>query len=179
MCADEEVFARSREREQAHQSQGLFQRVGELNVLQVLAHHVSLVRAVRRRTRLAEKRVSQVTRLNRSIAAILVLTAVLHERDFVVPPHDVVPVRLVVFLELGIELKVLTNAHDDVFGRHSRVGLVLALVPLAFAEMECTHTKGDINDSTLFGSLVFRFNTGQLGILVTGQQKNTALGKLL
>ena len=110
-----------------------------------------------------------MTSLDRGIAAVLVLTAVLNERDFVVPPHDIAPVGLEVFQELVVKLKVLTNAHDDVLGRHTRVRLVTALIPLALAEVESANAKSDINDGTLLSCLILRLNTSELSILVAGQ----------
>ena len=78
--------------------------------------------------------------LNLRIAVfILVLAAALYERHFVVPPHDVAPVRLIVFFEFCIELQVLSDAHHDVIGRDTWVGLVTALIPLALTEVECSY----------------------------------------
>lgn len=110
---------------------------------------------------------------------ILILSAALNEGHFVVPPHDVAPVRLVVFLKLGVELKVLSDTHDDVIGRNTWVGLITALIPLALAEVEGTDTKSNIDDGTLFGSLVLDLDTSKLSIFVSWQKKDAALGELL
>ena len=182
LCCGEdwrEVFVRSREREQAHQSERLLHRVGELDVLQVLAHNVRLLGAVRRLGRLTQQGVGQVTSLDLRIAGILVLAAVLDEGDFVVPPHDIAPVGLVVFLELGVELEVLADAHDDVLGRHAGVSLIAALVPLALAEVEGADAEGNIDDRALLSRLVLHLDAGQLSILIARHEQDAGLGKLL
>ena len=95
-----------------------------------------------------------MTLLDLSIASLLILSAIFDEGDFVVPPHDIAPVRLIVFKELIIKFKVLTNTHDNVFRGHSRVRLIFALIPLALTEVEGTDAKGNVNDCTLFSSLM-------------------------
>ena len=114
--------------------------------------------------------------LNRGVAiVILVLATALDEGHFVVPPHDVAPVRLIVFFKLSIELKILSDAHDDVVWGDTWVCLIAALIPLALAEMEGTHTKCHVNDGTFFSCLVFNFNSSQLGILISRHEENSAL----
>uniref|UniRef100_A0A7S3MNL8 Uncharacterized protein n=1 Tax=Favella ehrenbergii TaxID=182087 RepID=A0A7S3MNL8_9SPIT len=148
-------------------------------MLHVLAYGGGRLGAVRRLAGLAQERVRQVTALDRCVAAILVLPAVLDEGNLVVPPHDVAPVRLVVFLELGIELQVLSDAHHDVLGGHSWVSLVAALVPLALTEVEGAHAESNIDNCALFRSSVLELDAGKLGVLVSGQEQDAALGQLI
>ena len=103
----------------------------------------------------------------RVAATIHVVAASLDERHFVVPPHNVPPVWLVVLLEGFIELEVLSDAHDDVIICNARVGLVTTLVPLALLEVEGAHTKGNIHNSTLLRSLALNFNSGELSVLIS------------
>lgn len=115
-----------------------------------------------------------------SIAATFhVIAAAFDKGDFVVPPHDVAPVNFVVFLELLIELQVLTDAHNDVLRRHTWVGLVSALIPLAVLEVEGAHAQSHVDDCSFLGRLVFNFDTSQLCVLVSGHQKDSALSELL
>ena len=52
-----------------------------------------------------ENAVSEVSCSDLSIAVlILTLFTALYERDLIIPPHDIAPVRFVIFLKLGIEL---------------------------------------------------------------------------
>ena len=105
----------SRECKQSEQSECLLDCVSEFNVGQVLAHGCRRIRAAWCLASLTEKTVGEMASSDLGIAVVvLVLTASLHERNFVVPPHDIAPIRLVVFLELGIELQVLSDAHHDV-----------------------------------------------------------------
>jgi len=76
----------------------------------------------------------------RTTISLHVIATSLNKRDFVVPPHDVAPVRLVVFLEFGVELNIFSDSHNYIFGRHSRVRLFFGLIPLAVLEMEGAHT---------------------------------------
>lgn len=129
---------------------------------------------------MTQETVRQGTVRDLRIAAIrLVLTAALHEGDFVVPPHDVSPVRLVVFLKLSIELQVLSDPHHDVVWGDARVSLVATLIPFALAEVEGAHSKGNVDDGTLLGSLVLDFDARKLGIFVPRHEQNAALGQLL
>lgn len=122
----------------------------------------------------------QSTLFNRCIAVLgLVLAAAFNEGHFVVPPHNIAPVRLVVLFKFSIELKILSDAHYNVVGGDARVCLVTALVPLALPEMEGTHAKSYINDGTFFSSLVFDLNTSELSVLVSGHQQDSTFGKLL
>ena len=117
---------------------------------------------------------------NLGIAVVfLALFAAFYKRNFVVPPHYVAPVRLIIFFELGIELKVFSDTHHNVILRHAWVSLIATLIPLAFAEVESTYTEGNIDDSTLFSSLVLNLDTGEFGILVSWHEQNAALGQLL
>ena len=114
-----------------------------------------------------------------SIAAGLhVVAASFNEGDLVVPPHDVAPVWLVVFLKLSVELQVLSDLHDDVLGRHTWIGRVFALVPLALTEVEGTHGQSHIDDGSLFSSTVLELDASELGILVARHQEDATLGKL-
>ena len=103
----------------------------------------------------------------RVTATIHVVAASLNERHFVVPPHHVPPVWLVVLLESLIELKVLSDAHDDVIICNAWVGLVTTLIPLALLEVEGTHTKSNIHNSTLLCGLALNFNSGELSVLIS------------
>jgi len=76
----------------------------------------------------------------RTAISFHVIATTLHKRDFVVPPHDVAPVRLVVFLKFGIELNIFSDSHDYIFWRYSRVCFFFGLIPLAVLEMEGAHT---------------------------------------
>ena len=123
---------------------------------------------------------SEVTWSNLSVAVVfLALFAAFNERNFVVPPHYITPVRLIIFLELGIKFKILSDAHHNVILRHARVRLITTLVPLAFTEVESTNTKGNIDYSTLFSSLVLNLDTSKLSILVSWHEQDAALGQLL
>lgn len=115
---------------------------------------------------------------NLRIARVLILAAILNEADLIVPPHDIVPVGLEIFLELGIKLEVLTNAHHDVLRRHSWVCLVAALIPFAFAEVESANTKGNIDDCTLLSSSVLQLDAGKLSVLISWHQQDAALRQL-
>ena len=96
----------------------------------------------------------QGSRFDLCIAVVsLVLAAPLHERNFVVPPHDIAPVRFVIFLKLGIELQIFSDSHDDVVWGNTRVVSISSLVPLAFTEVEGADTKSHINDGTLLSRL--------------------------
>ena len=122
----------------------------------------------------------QGTLFNRCIAVLsLVLAAAFNKRHFVVPPHDITPVRLVVFFELCIKLKILSDAHYDVVWGDARVSLVTALVPFAFTEVEGTHTKGYIDNSTLFCSLVLDLDTSKLCVFISWHQQDSTFGELL
>ena len=107
--------------------------------------------------------------------ALHVVAASLNERHFVVPPHYVPPVWLVVLLESLIELEVLSDAHDDVIICDAWVRLVTTLVPLALLEVEGTHTKGNIHNSTLLCGLALNFNSGELSILISRHEQDSAL----
>ena len=109
----------------------------------------------------------------------LILATSRDEGDFIVPPHDVTPVRFIVFFELCIELQVLPDAHHDVVWRDTRVSLITALVPFALTEVESTHAQGYINNCTLLSSLVLDLDTCKLGILVARHEQDSTLGELL
>ena len=109
----------------------------------------------------------------------MILATAGDEGDFIVPPHDIAPVRLIVFLELRVELQVLPDTHHDVIWGDARIRLITALIPFALTEVEGTHAQGDINDGTLLRSLILNLNSRKLGILVTGHEQDSALGKLL
>lgn len=122
----------------------------------------------------------QGTLFNRCIAVLsLILAAAFNKGHFVVPPHDIAPVRLVVFFELRIELKILSDAHYNVVWGDAGVSLVTALVPFAFTEVEGTHAKGYIYNSTLFCSLVLDLDTSKLCVLVSWHQQDSTFGELL
>lgn len=77
-----------------------------------------------------------------------------NESTFIVPPADLSPVRLMVFEELFIELKILTNSENYLFSRNTRLFGGDSLVPLAFTVMECSNRASNINDSTLFSLFI-------------------------
>lgn len=117
---------------------------------------------------------------NLGIAVVfLALFAAFDERNFIVPPHHVAPVRLIIFFEFGIELKVLSNTHHNVILRHAWVRLITTLIPLAFTEVESAYTESNINNSTLLSSLILNLDTGKLGILISWHKQDAALGQLL
>ena len=93
--------------------------------------------------------VGEVTVCDLSVAGLLVLAAPADVGNLVVPPHDIVPVDVVVLFKLGIELQVLSNAHHDVLRRHTWLGLVRGLVPLALPEVEGPHAQSHIDDGAL------------------------------
>ncbi len=110
---------------------------------------------------------------------LLVLFTSFNERDFVVPPHDIAPVRFIVFFKLCVEFEILSDAHDDVLRRHSWVSLVEALIPLAVAEVEGSHAKSHIYDRSLLSRLVLDFYASEQGVLISGHKQQTTLGHLL
>ena len=120
-------------------------------------------------------RQGSISDLSRAVLS-LVLAAALYERNFVVPPHDVAPVRLIVLLKLCIKFQVLPDAHYDVIRRDTRVGLVTALIPPALTEVESSYTQRHINNGSLLGSLVFHFDTSEFGILVSRHEQDSTLG---
>ena len=101
-----------------------------------------------------EDAVSEVSCSDLSIAVlILTLFTAFYERDLIIPPHDIAPVRFVIFLELGIELQIFSDSHDDVVWGNTRIVSISSLVPLAFTEVEGADTKSHINDGTLLSRL--------------------------
>jgi len=70
-----------------------------------------------------------------------IIATTLHKRDFVIPPHDVAPVRFVILLEFGVELYIFADSHDNVFWGYSRICLISALIPFTVLEMEGAHAQ--------------------------------------
>ena len=83
------------------------------------------------------------------------------EADLVRPEHKVAPVGLMVFEELTIELKILSDLDSDVLG-------VNGCVPLARAKGEGTHSTCNIIDGTLFSMKVFNLNVSLSCVLIAG-----------
>jgi len=147
------MSCQSRERKEAQESESLLDGVGEFNVLQVFAHDMRRLRAHRRLAGLRQEGVRELALLDLHVAHLGILATSIYEGDFVIPPHHVVPVWLVILFELCVELKVFPNAHHDILLRHSGPVLVHALVPLALAEVESSHTQSHVDDGPFLGGL--------------------------
>jgi len=124
--------------------------------------------------------VCHVTSGNLCIAVlILALLATLDKTDFIVPPHDILPVRFVVFVELWVVCQVLSYPHDNVVRGNAWVLWVSGHVPLAPSEVEGTYAESHIVNCSVFSLLVLKVDGSMLSIFIARQKQDTTLHHFL
>lgn len=171
----------SAESEQSEETQGLLHCVGELDIGGVSSNHLRRLGAVGWIACLSQKSVGHLARRDLSVTSFLVfvLFAALNEADFVLPPHDVLPVWLKIFVELCIELEVFSNSEQDVVARHAGIFRVVCLVPATVSEVEGTHAQGDVVNGSVFSVAVLNMDASLLSVLIARHKQNATLFHLL
>ena len=119
-----------------------------------------------------------MTLRNPNIALFISLLRSFNERHFVAPPHDLSPVRLLIFSKSLVVLQIFTNPEYNCVCSNAWNLCIFPLVPFAAPIMECSHRAGDINDRTLLCVSVFLFDSSELSIFIARHQMNSALWKL-
>jgi hypothetical protein len=109
------------------------------------------------------------------VALFVILASAFNEGRLVVPPHDVSPVGIGIFLEFTVEFEVLSDLHDDVVWADSWILSGFSLIPFASSVMERAHRAGHIDDGSLLSALVLLLDTCKLSILVARHQVKTTL----
>jgi hypothetical protein len=101
----------------------------------------------------------------------LVTVLALDEADFVGPPLNALPVRLIVFQEDLVVVGVFSETENNIFWWSS-------LRPLN--RLECEHLQGlgDVHDCSLFGVFVLEVNASSGSITVVRHEVDTALGEV-
>ena len=91
--------------------------------------------------------------------------------DFVAPPHDRLPVRLIVFKKLDVVVWVLSESTHNIL-------FACLLVPLDTLECKYLEGLGYVEDGSLLGVFVFEVNAGSGSIFVFWHHMNSTLRKL-